>query len=137
MPPTSSEAARREGPPTAAHSGLGDAPRRLAAFSFESLGQGTSYGTGHHDDDEPSVVVGVLEEIEEIPRAPQLAEKIPFVGEAYRAGLVAHEQENEDGGPDFEFVYDTEVDQEEITRGEQQALACIATFKVRLSDSCF
>lgn len=37
-------------------------------------GQGTSYGTGKRDDEEPSVVVGMVEEIEEIPRMPQLAE---------------------------------------------------------------
>lgn len=67
---------------------------------------------GHRDDDEPGVVVGVVEEIKEIPRVPQLAEEVPFVGEAYRAGLVAPKQENEDGGPDLEFVYDAEVDQD-------------------------
>lgn len=82
------------GAPTTAHTGSGDAPHRLAAFSLESLGQGTSYGTGGRDDNGPSEVVGVLEEIEEIPHMPRLAEVVPFVAEAYRAGLVAPEQEN-------------------------------------------
>lgn len=124
----------RGGAPTAARPSSGGALRRLEAFSFGSLGQGTSYGAGGRNDDEPGEVVGV---IEEIPRMLQLAEEVPFVGEAFQAGLVAPEQETEDRGPDLEFVYDTEVDQEEIAQGEEKALACIAMFKVRLSDSCF
>lgn len=125
------------GPPTAAHLGSGGASCRSAAFSFELLGQGMTYGAGGRDDDEPREVVGVVEEIEEIPQMPQLAEVVPFVGEAFRAGLVAPEQENEDGGLDLEFVYDAKVDQEEIAQGEEKALACIATFKVCLLDSYF
>lgn len=50
-------------------------------------------------DDEPGVVVGIIQEIKEIPRMPQLPEEIPFVGAAFRAGLVASEQDNDGGGP--------------------------------------
>lgn len=107
---------------SAAHQGSGSAPRRPATFSFESLGQGTSYGAGRRDDEEPLVVVGVVEEIEEIPQMPQLAEEVPFVGEAFRARLVAPDQSDGDGDPDIEFIYDAEVDAEEMTVGEEQAL---------------
>lgn len=99
-------------------------------LSFETLGQGTSYNIGGRNNDEPSVVVFVVEEIEEIQRMPQLAEEVLFVGEAFRAGLVAPEQDNEDGGLDLEFVYVAEVDGEEMTMDEQQALACIEIFEV-------
>lgn len=94
------------------------------------LGQGTSYDAERHDDDESSVVFGVIEEIEEIPRMPQLPEEVPFVGDAYRAGLVAPDLGNEDEGPELEFIYDAEVDQEEMAAGEEQAWTCIKIFKV-------
>lgn len=128
-PAASCDAARGEGLPTAAQPGSGGAPRRPPAFSFESLGQGTSYGARGRGDDEPSVVVGVIEEIEEIPQMPKLSEEIPFVGDAVRAGLLAPEQDNDDGGPELEFIYDAEVDQEEMTLGEEQAWACIEPSK--------
>lgn len=68
--------------------------------------------------------VGGVEEIEEISRVPPLAEDIPFVGEAFRAGLVA--PDDEDGDPDLEFIYDTE----EMVIGEQRVQVCIQTFQV-------
>lgn len=74
------------------------------------------------------MIVGVVEDIEETPRMFQLAEEVPLWER--RTRLVAPEQENEDRDPDLEFVYDAEVDQEEIARGEELALACIETFKV-------
>lgn len=75
----------------------------------------------------------MIEEVEEISRLPALVEEVPFVGEAFRVGLIAPDDANEDGDPDVEFIYDAEVDVEEMSIGEQQALACIRTSKVLAS----
>lgn len=63
-------------------------------------------------------VVRVVEEIQEIHRVPRLAEEVPFVTEEFRARLVARESGGGDGGPEVDFIYDAEVDREEIDRGE-------------------
>lgn len=52
----------------------------------------------------------MVEKIEEIPRVLQLAEEVPFVGQAFRARLVAPNQVDGDGELEVEFIYDAEVD---------------------------
>lgn len=46
MPLATRDAARGEGAPSAVQPGMGSAPCRPPTFSFESLGQGTSYAPG-------------------------------------------------------------------------------------------
>lgn len=40
------------------------------------------------------------------------------MGEVFRAGLIA--PDNEDDDPELEFIYDAEVDIEEMTIGEER-----------------
>lgn len=72
----------------------------------------------------------MLEEIEAIPLVPELPEEVPFVWNAFRADLVAPAHGKEYEGPELEFIYDGEVDQEEMATGEEQAWTCIEIFKV-------
>lgn len=88
------------------------------------------YGADQHEDEETEVVVGVVEEVEQIPRMLQLEDEAPFVREAYRVGLVNPEPEDVREARQLEFLHDAEMDQVEIPKGEQQALACIKIFKV-------
>lgn len=51
--------------------------------------------------------MGVVEEIEEIPRMLVLEEEMPFESEVFGAGLVAPDADDDD--PVLEFIYDGTV----------------------------
>lgn len=103
--------------------------RKPAPFSLESLGQGTSRGAGAVGGDEPGVVVGVLEEVEEIPRpdVPEEDELWPFEDGIFQVVFGATQEH-----PEPEFVFSTDEDRAAMQKGREQLAAFQETLEVIL-----